>query len=742
MATFLYRLGCLAYRRRRLVILFWLVLLAVLVACMTAFGGHNKLNDEFTIPGSESQQALDAMKNDFPTAAGTSAQIVFIAPSGKRVTDASFADAIKKVDDAAKSAPQVAGVVSPSESGLVSDDGSTAVTQVLYTVSRTELEDATLTALEDVTGTAGKAGLTTHVGGLAFNGGGGDGGSVAGDIVGLTVALAVLAVTFGSLMCAGMPLLTALTGVGVGVTGVLSLTGAATISQTAVTLATMIGLAVGIDYALFILSRHRSQLAQGVPVRESVGRAIGTAGSAVVFAGLTVIIALVGLAIVNIPFLTVMGLAAAGAVMVAVGVATTLLPALFGLAGERLRPARDSKAARREQSMAAGIVRAPNFGERWARRATRRPLLTVLAVVAVLGLAAIPATSLSLALPDNSSASSESSQRQAFDQISETLGSGVNGPLIIFADTAGSKDAEQATQQIAQTVSSYPGVAAVSQPQINAKAETALIQVIPDSGPSDEATADLVNTIRDNASALQHDTGAKIKATGTTAVQVDVSEQLRAALLPFTAVVVGLSLVLLLLVFRSLLVPLKAAGGFLLSVAATFGAVVAVFQWGWLSSLFGVDATGPVASFLPIILIAVLFGLAMDYEVFLVSRMRETYVRTGDPRGCVHAGARHASRVVTAAALIMIAVFASFTYTDDMILKQIAFSLALGVTLDAFLVRMTLVPAVLVLAGRAAWWLPRPLARLLPDLDIEGEKLHTAADSADTSTTTVPVIGQ
>ncbi|MEU8852300.1 MMPL family transporter [Streptomyces sp. NPDC048564] len=741
MAILLYRLGCLAYRRRRLVVLFWLAFLVALIAFMTALGGQNKLNDEFTIPGSESQQALDAMKSDFPTAAGTSAQIVFVAPNGESVTDASFADAIKKVDDAAKSAPEVVGVVSPGESGLVSEDGSTAVTQVLYKVSRTELEDDTLTALENVTGPAEKTGLTTHVGGLAFNGGGG-GASLASDIIGLTVALAVLAVTFGSLICAGMPMLTALAGVSVGVIGVLSLTGAATISQTAVTLATMIGLAVGIDYALFILSRHRSQLAQGVPVRESTGRAIGTAGSAVVFAGLTVIIALVGLVIVDIPFLTVMGMSAAGAVLVAVAVATTLLPALFGLAGERLRPARDSKAARREQSMVAGIVRTPNFGERWVRRATRRPLLTVLAVVAVLGLAAIPAKSLSLALPDNGSAPSETSQRQAFDQISETLGSGVNGPLIIFTDTAGTKDAEQATQQVARTVSSYPGVAAVSQPQINAETETALIQVIPDSGPSDEATADLVNTIRDNASAVQDDSLAKIKVTGTTAVQVDVSEQLRAALLPFTAVVVGLSLVLLLLVFRSVLVPLKAAAGFLLSVAATFGAVVAVFQWGWLSSLLGVDATGPVASFLPIILIAVLFGLAMDYEVFLVSRMRETYVRKGDPSGCVHAGARHASRVVTAAALIMIAVFASFTNTDDMILKQIAFSLALGVALDAFLVRMTLVPAVLVLAGHAAWWLPRPLARLLPDLDIEGEKLHTAADSGDTPATTVPVIGQ
>ncbi|GAA1500956.1 MMPL family transporter [Kitasatospora kazusensis] len=724
MATLLYRLGRTAYRRRRLVLGIWLALLAALVACGAAFGGAGRLDNQFTIPGSESQRALDAMKHDFPAASGTSAQLVFTAPAGQRVTDARYAAILRQTDAAARTAPQVAAVIPPAASGAASKDGSTAITQVQYSVGKTELKVDSLDRLKDTTRQAEAAGLDVRVGGAAFEGKGAKPG--AEDVIGLLVALVVLAVTFGSLLSAGMPLLTAFLGIGVGVGGVLALTGVATVSQTAITLALMIGLAVGIDYALFILSRHRSQLAEGTDPEESAALATGTAGGAVVFAGLTVIIALAGLSIVGIPFLTVMGLAAAGAVLVAVAVATTLLPAVLGFAGERLRPAPGSRAAHRATTANAAVdaAEAANAGERWARIVTRRPLLTVLAVVAVLGCLALPAAGLRLALPDNGSAPAGTSQRAAYDRITQAFGSGFNGPLLILTDTSGSADAQQATERIARTVRALPDVAAVAKPVADPASHASLIQVIPASGPSDQATKDLVHAIRGSAAAVRADTGATIEVTGNTAVQVDVSAKLGSALLPFTAVVVGLALVLLLLVFRSLVVPVKATAGFLLSVAATFGAVVAVFQWGWFGGLIGVDRTGPVASFLPVILIAVLFGLAMDYEVFLVSRMREEYVRTGQPLRSVHAGARHASRVVTAAALIMFSVFAAFINTDDSILRQIAFSLALGVLLDAFLVRMTLVPAVLALAGRAAWWLPAWLSRLLPDLDIEGERLH------------------
>ncbi|MFF1598433.1 MMPL family transporter [Streptomyces mirabilis] len=364
---------------------------------------------------------------------------------------------------------------------------------------------------------------------------------------------------------------------------------------------------------------------------------------------------------------------------------------------------------------------AANAAERWFRLVTRRPLLTLVAVVAFLGALAWPAHDMRLALPDNGTAPGSSSQRVAFDRIGEKLGPGFNGPLLVLADTSHSSDPTTAAQRVAATIGALPDVATVGKPVANPATHTALIQVIPDSPPSDPATKTLVNTIRDDRAAILRDTGATVQVTGTTAVSVDVAAKLDSALIPFAAVVIGLSLLLLLLVFRSRVVPLKAAAGFLLSIAATLGAVVGVFQLGHLGSLIGVDTTGPVSSFLPIILLAVLFGLAMDYEVFLVSRMRESYLRTGNPLGAVHSGARHSGRVVTAAALIMTSVFAAFLTSDSTMLKQIAFALAAGVLLDAFVIRMTFVPAVLALTRHAAWWLPKWLERRLPDLDIEGD---------------------
>lgn len=348
----------------------------------------------------------------------------------------------------------------------------------------------------------------------------------------------------------------------------------------------------------------------------------------------------------------------------------------------------------------------------------------MLAVLVAVGALAWPAHSMRLALPDNSTAPAATSQRVAYDQVSKEFGPGFNGPLLVLADTAQSADPTAAADRIAATIRALPDVTAVSHPVANPATHTTLIQVIPAGAPSDQTTRTLVSAIRGDADALRQQTGATIGVTGSTAVGIDVSAKLNSAMIPFAAVVVGLSLLLLLLVFRSLVVPLKAAVGFLLSVAATLGTVVSVFQNGHLAHLIGVDRAGPVSSFLPIILLAVLFGLAMDYEVFLVSRKREAYVRTRRPLDAVHSGGRHSARVVTSAALIMIAVFAAFLGTESQILKQIAFALAVGVLLDAFVIRMTFVPAVLALTKHAAWWLPRWLARLLPDLDIEGERLH------------------
>ncbi|WP_042376554.1 MMPL family transporter [Streptacidiphilus melanogenes] len=731
MPTVLHRLGRFAFRHRRSVLALWLAVVAAVVACTVAFGGSGKFDNTFSIPGSESQQALDRMKTDFPTSSGTSAQIVFTAPPGQKVTDPADAAAIRAAVNAASTAPQVARVVSPFDARTVSPDGTTAVAQVQYEVPSSSLAPGSLDALKSAVSTSvshgAESGMKTQVGGAAY---GNAPGKSDSDLIGVGIALLILVVTFGSLLSAGIPLVTAVFGVATAIFGLLSLTGVVAISSTAQSLALMIGLAVGIDYALFILTRHRSQLAQGMDPEESTALAVGTAGSAVVFAGLTVVIAMAGLTVVGIPFLTAMGLAAAGAVLTAVLVATTLLPALLGFAGARLTPRPGSRAARREAAANAtadaGKGRAANAAEAWFRQVTRRPMLALAAVAVAVGALAWPAHSMKLALPDNGTAPAGSSQRVAYDEISQKFGPGFNGPLLVLADTGGSADPQQAAGQIATTLHGLPDVAAVGKPVLNPATHTALIQVVPRTGPSDSATKTLVNTIRDDRSAIQRQTGAAIQVTGSTAVQIDVAAKLNAALLPFAAVVVGLSLLLLLLVFRSVVVPLKAAAGFVLSIAATLGAVVSVFQLGHLGGLFGLDTTGPISSFLPILLLAVLFGLAMDYEVFLVSRMRESYTATGDPLQAVHAGARHSGRVVTAAALIMISVFAAFLGTDSIMLKQIAFALATGVLLDAFVIRMTFVPAVLALTRRAAWWLPRPLARLLPDLDIEGERLQHA----------------
>ncbi|MFF1738340.1 MMPL family transporter [Streptomyces mirabilis] len=776
MPAFLHRLGRLAFRHRRRMLALWLALVAAAVLCMTAFGGTGKLDNTFSIPGSESQRALDRMKTDFPTFSGTSAQIVFTATDGQKVTAPADSARIRAALDAAGSAPQVAKVVSPFDAHTISADGTTAVAQVRYEVSQSALEPNALDGLKSAVAGANQQGMRVDVGGSAF--GNAPSESHRSDIIGVGVALVILTLTFGSLLTAGIPVVTALFGVATAIFGALSLTGTVSISSTAQSLALMIGLAVGIDYALFIVSRHRFHLAHGMEPEESAALAVGTAGSAVVFAGLTVVIAMTGLTVVGIPYLTAMGLAAAGAVLIAVLVATTLLPAVLGFAGTRLTPGPGSRAMRRDQAVGGagedadggagdsvvsatranvlsgtgdnvasgtgeivasrtgehvmsrtgehGAGTAANAAERWFRLVTRRPLLTLVAVVASLGALAWPAHDMRLALPDNGTAPSSSSQRIAFDRVGEKLGPGFNGPLLVLADTSHSSDPTTAAQHVAATIGALPDVATVGKPVANPATHTALIQVIPDSAPSDPATKTLVNTIRDKRAAILRDTGATVQVTGSTAVSVDVAAKLNSALIPFAAVVIGLSLLLLLLVFRSLVVPLKAAAGFLLSIAATLGAVVGVFQLGHFGSLIGVDTTGPVSSFLPIILLAVLFGLAMDYEVFLVSRMRESYLRTGNPLGAVHSGARHSGRVVTAAALIMTSVFAAFLTSDSTMLKQIAFALAAGVLLDAFVIRMTFVPAVLALTRHAAWWLPKWLERRLPDLDIEGDRLGPA----------------
>ncbi|MER7235077.1 MMPL family transporter [Streptomyces olivaceus] len=736
MATFLYKLGRLAFRRRHFVALIWVALLTL--AGVGAASAPPAGNSSFSIPGTEAQKAFDLLEQRFPgqSADGATARVVFKAPSGEKMTDAGNRATVEKTVDDLADGSEVASVADPYQGDAVSKDGAIAYASVKYDVSGMELEESTKDALEDAAQQARDAGLIVEVGGDALQAVPETG---ATEIIGIAVAAVVLVITFGSLVAAGLPLLTALIGVGIGVSTITALASALELGSTTSILAMMIGLAVGIDYALFIVSRYRAELAEGREREEAAGRAVGTAGSAVVFAGLTVVIALVGLAVVNIPMLTKMGVAAAGTVAVAVLIALTMIPALLGYAGRRVKPAgakgrllgRSRKGAEQPEGQSAGRSEGQpkaNLGTRWASFVVRRPLAVLLLGVVGLGVAAIPAASLELGLPDDGSQPTSTTQRRAYDLLSDGFGAGFNGPLMVVVDGKGAASPGDAFTSVSDEIKDLDGVVAVTPPAPNKAGDTATITVIPDSKPSSVQTEDLVHAIRDAGGDVKADTGAETLVTGSTAMNIDVSEKLNDALVPYLVLVVGLAFLLLIVVFRSILVPLKAALGFLLSVLAALGAVVAVFQWGWLSGLMGVEETGPVMSMMPIFMVGVVFGLAMDYEVFLVTRMREAYVHGEKPNQAVVTGFKHGARVVTAAAVIMMAVFAGFIGSSESMVKMIGFGLAIAVFFDAFVVRMAIVPAVLALLGKRAWWLPRWLDRALPNVDVEGEGLRTAEE--------------
>ncbi|WP_353828832.1 MMPL family transporter [Agromyces sp. SYSU T0242] len=719
MALLLHRIGRFAYRRAWVVIVAWVLALGGLVGAGIGLGGQ--LQESYSIPGTESQDAIDQLAAVFPETAGAAAKAVVEVPEGDSVENAPYRDAIADLEIELEQVDGVASVLGPFDEyagDQVSGDARTAYIQVQFDGAVTDVTDA---QIEEVlaTGELGRdAGMEVAFGGEVFQET--TFGLTITEAFGVLFAGVVLLVTFGSLLAAGMPLLTALVGVGTAFGGILVVAGFATVSSTAPMLAVMIGLAVGIDYALFILSRHRTQLARGMDPEDSTAEAVATAGGAVVFAGLTVIIALLGLLVVGIPFLSVMGVGAAFAVLVAVLGATTLLPALLGLARGRLAPKPGSRAERRAVASDDGGVR--TFGRRWVDTVLKAPVVFVLLVVGVLGAAAIPAASLDLNLPGGQGEAG-TSQREAYDMIAEGFGPGYNGPLIVTVDITQTTDIFGDLDAIGERLADVEGVAYVGQGLPNPTADTAIIQLVPDSAPTDPETKQVVQDIRALEDGVAADFGTPIAVTGYTAVSIDISQRLADALVPFALIVVGLSVILLLIVFRSLFVPVKAALGFLLSAFGAIGLTVAVFQWGWLADLMHIEP-GPILSFLPILLMAVLFGLAMDYEVFLVSGMREEYVKTRDPRTAIVHGFQHAARVVTAAALIMFFVFFAFVPEGSGVIKGIAFALAVGVAFDAFLVRMTLVPAAMALAGRAAWWLPGWLGRLLPDVDIEGEGLR------------------
>ncbi|WP_019179648.1 MMPL family transporter, partial [Microbacterium yannicii] len=771
MSTLLYALGRWSYRHPWRVLVAWVLLLGIAGGSAAAF--MTSTDNSFSIPGTEAQEGIQLLDRSFPQASGTSAQVVVVAADGDTVDADPYASGIADTIAQLEDVDEVIAVTDPFDemvTGLVSDDDSAAIIRLQFDGQATDVSDETKTTLEDVADDLRESlpeGSQVAMGGDLFS------TSVPAlsiiEAVGVLIALFVLIVTFRSIAVAWFPLVSALIGVGLAIALIYVSTAFASISSTTPMLAVMLGLAVGIDYALFIVARHQDQVRAGVDPEESAARATGTAGSAVVFAGVTVLIALIGLGFAGIPFLTTMGIAAAVAVAIAVVVAVTLTPALLGFSkgrvagwgyraagaglpmtrGSRKRSSRrspadapadddveahspgersDARTLRRvEAPTDVAATREPDHEpttsaahptpsgkktNRWVQLVTRHPVVTTIAVVLTLGVMAIPAASLTLALP-NAGVQPESSQaRQAYDLTAEHFGPGSNGPLIMTGTIVTSTDPLGLMEDLADEIEQVPGVKEIALATPNETADTGLIQIVPETAPDDPATADLVRALRELAPELEDEYGVDLKVTGFTAVGIDISDRLGAALVPFGIFVVGLSLVLLMIVFRSIWVPIKAALGYLLSVAASFGVVAAVFEWGWLADLLHVTRTGPVISFMPIILMGVLFGLAMDYQVFLVSRMREDYVHarraaaghaTRSHRdiaiGAVRSGFSASARVVTAAAIIMFAVFAAFVPEGDSSIKPIALGLAVGIAVDAFLVRMTLVPAVMALLG-------------------------------------------
>lgn len=634
-------------------------------------------------------------------------------------------------------------VDSAGDTRLVTKDGSTAVAQVRFTKSVPSVAPETKDAVVAEGESLADAGVvidysaditqSTKIIG-------------PGEAIGVLVAGLVLLIALGSLVAAGLPIASALIGVAVGLAGAMASTHFYTMHQLTPSLALMLGLAVGIDYALFIVNRHRTQLLAGAPMLESIGRATGTAGSAVVVAGTTVVIALAALFVTGIPLLAQMGFVASSTVAVAVLVALTLTPALLGIVRTRVLSRRSWRSAGFVEPGVLpegghGDEHAEDHGHWYARLVTRHPVLVALGVIAICGALAWPATTLRLGLPDGSSQPAETTGHRTFELVADNFGPGQNGPIVAVVshdDPVAKDDITHEQAVVAEVMGRTEGVAAVVPFGVSEDRRTLAFQVVPDGGPADEHTATTVQLLKGTAGSLGERLDAEVGLTGQTVANIEISKKLADALPVYLAIVIGLSLLLLLAVFRSLLVPLVATGGFLLSVGAAFGTTVAVYQWGWLGRIFDVDTPGPILSFMPVMLVGVLFGLAMDYQMFLVAGMKEAHAHGEPARKAVITGFGHGAKVVTAAALIMASVFAGFVFAELTMIRPMGFGLAVGVLVDAVLVRMTLVPALMHVLGESAWWMPRWLGRILPTLDVEGTSLTEHLDESAAPVDDVP----
>lgn len=794
LAKQLHALGAAAFRHPWRVVAVWIGVLTILGVGAAQF--YQAPSSSISIPGTQAQQAIDRVGELFPDSGGASGRIVFHATSG------SIQDQKTVIEDLVKEVEQVDGVsraVSPFiDDAFISDDKTIAYSQLQLDGQTGSVEESTTDKVDELVAAARSDKLQIEMGGdLLQQVPGGIIG--AGEIVGVGIALMVLVITLGSLIAGGMPLVSALVAVGVSMAGLFALSQVIEVNSTTPVLAVMLGLAVGIDYSLFIVNKYRRYVLQGYSNQDAIARSLGTAGNAVVFAALTVIIALAALSIVQIPFMTTMGLVGAASIAISAIVALTLTPALMGIVGNRIFRKKERAKIKTAKSVAPGAslkVDHSSFWYKWGKVVASRPIIALVIAVVVAGAIALPAKDLNLGLPSDQYAPTSSTERKAYDLLSEGFGQGFNAPLTVVveglpevseadkqlvresalaefnkrvgeetkkqqaifeqqlaqattpqelqalqqqaqaAQVQGEQQKAAALAEIEKNVEQYAkyvqlnnvgesikkleNVQQVTPALVTENGTAGVIQVIPYSAPAERDTQELIATLRseDVLKDVKGAESASIGVTGTVALQDDINTKLADALPVYLAVIVGLSLILLIIAFRSILVPIKATLGFLLSVLAMFGAVVAVFQWGW----FGIaDAPGPIVSFIPIIAAGILFGLAMDYEFFLVSGMHEAYAMTKKPRESVVTGFGAGSKVVTAAAIIMISVFAGFITSHETVIQSIGFGLAIGILIDAFLIRMTVIPAAMVLLGKSAWWLPKWLDKRLPHVSIEGE---------------------
>jgi RND superfamily putative drug exporter len=800
----LYALGHLCVRRRWIVLGVWMLVFAVLAIAARTVGPD--VNDNLRLPGSDSQRATDLLSERFPSQANGTNPVVLEAPKGAKLTDSKFKQPIDDTIAAFKKDPDVRDATSPLTSqgkDILAKDERIGYIALSLSASPSEL------TTDDAERIVGEADPARHAGlDVSFAGYVGQKVSKpethSSEVIGLGMAVIVLLLTFGTVVAMGLPIITAVVGLVSGLSIITLISQVAEVPTVAPTLATMIGLGVGIDYALFIVTRHQAQRRAGMATAESIARAAATSGGAVVFAGTTVIVALLSLAVVNIPLVTTLGYTAALVVAIVAAASITLLPAILGLVGDRIdRLALPHRRTPRDDH--------PHGWARWARFVARRPLPSMLVAVAVLGVLALPTLDLYLGQQDNGALPKSTDARRAYDSLTTAFGPGTNGPLLVSVDMAkqpakpdqakiddvdkqesdqksqAKQKADKQEQQIAANLEAQgvppaqaqsqaqaqvqpgldkqtkdiedkaadrrkkldqkatdprlthlrddlehtDGVKKVTEPLVNSSGTAAVLNVTPTTAPSDRATEQLVRRLRDDT-IPRATKGSNMTADvgGTTAGYVDLADEISSRLIVTIAVVVGLSFLLLMVAFRSVLIPLTAGLMNLVSIGAAFGVVSAVFEKGWGVSAVGLADEVAIVSFVPLMMFAILFGLSMDYEVFLMTHIKEAWERTRDNTQAVIDGVAHTGRVITSAALIMVSVFFAFVINGDPTVKQFGVGMGVAVAVDATLVRCLLVPAVMMLLGRANWWFPRWLDRIVPNFSIEGDEWFRARDAA------------